>query len=113
MGWGGVGCNNVPCAASTSWSAWGGGGGVGWGAITFLALHPRLGQHGRVEGGVGWGAIKFLSLHVLVSMGGVEGWGGLAAGLLQAAGRFLGAIISHKKNSSKYIKVHMRMVRIP
>ena len=47
-GRGGVGCNNVPCTASTSWSAWGGGGGVGWGAITLLAVHPRLGQDGGV-----------------------------------------------------------------
>ena len=59
LGWGGVGCHNVPCTASTSWSAWGGGGGVGWGAITFLALHPRLGQHGGVGGGgVGCGGVQ-------------------------------------------------------
>ena len=53
-----------------------GWGGVGWGAITFLALHPRLGQHGG-GGGVGWGAITFLAhhFHLLAQLGGL-GWGG-------------------------------------
>ena len=69
-----------------------GWGGVGWGAITFLALHPRLDQHGGGGGGgVGWGAITFL---------------------LQAAGRFLGAIISQKKQPKIYQSPH-GMVRIP
>ena len=84
MGWGGVGCNNVPCALfpltcslHPRLGQHGGWGGVGWGwgAITYLcsahgldvhpaAIHfhllayctPCLGQHG----GVGWGAITYL-----------------------------------------------------
>ena len=51
LGWGGVGCNNVPCP-SLPLTCSPGRVGVGWDAITFLALHPRLGQHGGM--GVGW-----------------------------------------------------------
>ena len=56
VGWGGVGCDNVPCAASTSWSAWGGGGGVGCNNVPCAASTSWSGWGGG--GGVGWGGVQ-------------------------------------------------------
>ena len=46
-----------------------GGGGVGWGMITFFALAHMVGatqHHGMGWGGVGWGMITFLALAHMV-----------------------------------------------